>query len=80
MIVVLPRPPLYLGGYFASASSLGFRTPAGRLRQVQVLARISGATVKSSASRGTRSMSVSMMRRFGVAALKWALIIDDRWP
>ena len=29
---------------------------------------------------GTSSMSISMMRKFGIAAQKWALISVDMWP
>ena len=44
------------------------------------LLEMRGGSVTRSSFQGTSSMSISMMRKFGIAAQKWALISVDMWP
>ncbi len=41
---------------------------------------MSGFTVTRSSCHGTMSGSISMMRRLGTTAEKWAFIMVARWP
>src|SRR5207245_1548067 len=68
------------GGCARTASSLTSVPqpgPAGRTSEPWLT---SGRTVTRSSYHGTRSGSISMMRKFGTTAQKWALIIVARWP
>jgi hypothetical protein len=54
--------------------------PAGLRRHDQVSILDARRLVTRSSFQGTSSTSISMMRKFGIAAQKWALISVDMWP
>ena len=61
----------------SSSRSVPYPGPDGSLRYPS---SISGTRVTRSSFHGTSSMSISMTRKFGIAAQKWALISVERCP
>ena len=69
-----------LGGCFFTASSLMSAPQPGLVGMIRWPFSMRGGSVTRSSFQGTSSMSISMIRKFGMAAQKWALISVDMCP
>ena len=69
-----------LRGCFRTAASLISAPQPGFVGTIKCPFSMRGGSVTRSSFHGTSSMSISMMRKFGIAAQKWALISVDMWP
>ena len=82
---VPPRDTVVTDGYhFAgclfTTSSLMSAPQPGFVSMIRWRFSMRGGSVTRSSFQGTSSMSTSMMRKFGIAAQKWALISVEMWP
>jgi len=77
---IMQTPPPAFGGCARIASSFGSVPHPGVSGTTRYPSSNRGATVNSSWSQGNRSMSTSMIRKFGAAAAKCAFIIAHRCP
>src|SRR5207344_109199 len=70
----------HFGGCLFTTSSLMSAPQPGFVGMIRWPFSMRGGAVTRSSFQGTSSMSISMMRKFGIAAQKWALISVDMWP